>query len=140
MMANQTRLQQKGSRWMDPAAVFRQQQIRGKKIGTPEVTGAGGTGAGSRWGLAACSAFPQGDLLRHLDDWGSMDNSQHNIPGGIWDSLELLNLVCQPRTTYTWCFLPQVERHGHVGLMLARGSQAGSRKTFPMCFQHRDGW
>lgn len=101
MMANQTRLQQKGSPWMDPAALFRQQQLRGKKIGATEVTGAGGTGAGTWWGLAACSAFPQGDLIRHLDDWGSVGNSQHNIPEWIWDSLGLLNLVCQTRTTCT---------------------------------------
>lgn len=141
MMANQTRLQQKGSPWMDPAALFRQQQIRGKKIGTIEVTGAGGTGAGTCWGLAACSAFPQGNSLRHLDDWGSMGNSQHNIPGWIRDRLGLLNLVCQPRTACAWCFLPWVERWiWDVGLMLARGNQDGSRKTFPMCFQHRDGW
>lgn len=81
-------------------------------------------------------------LLRHLDGWGSVGNSQHNIPGWIWDNLGLLNLICQPRTTNTWCFLPWVERWiwEDVGLMLSRGKQAGSRKTFPMCFQHRDGW
>lgn len=138
MMANQTKLQQKGSSCMDPAALFRQQQIRGKKIGTTEVTG-----AGTWWGLAACSAFPQGDFLRHLHDWGSMGNSQLNIPGWIWDSLGLFNLICQPRTARIWCFLPRVERHGHGklwGWCWPRGNQAGCRKTFPTCFQHRDGW
>lgn len=122
VMANQTRLQQKGSPWMDPAALSRQQQIRGKKIGATEVTGAGGTGAGTWRGLAALSAFPLRNLLRHLDDWGSVGNSPHNIPGWIWDSIGLLNLVCQPRTICTWCFLLWVERGmwEAVGLMSAK--------------------
>lgn len=39
------------------------------------------TGVGTWWDLAAWSALLQGDLLRHLDHWGSTGNSDPNSSG-----------------------------------------------------------
>lgn len=60
-----------------------------RKVVPVEWPGTGVTGVGIWWDLAAWFALPQGNLLRHLVDWGSSVNSHHNILGGIWNSVVL---------------------------------------------------
>lgn len=52
------------------------------------------TGVGTWWDLAAWSALLQGDLLRHLDHWGSSGNLDPNSSGeGVGITLGLLDFI-----------------------------------------------